>query len=81
MTAKSEVMQLMTVRQVAQALHIHPNTVRRWSDKGILPSYCISARGDRRFKKEDVGLLLFESWLFDYDKVSINRKNNLLIHV
>ena len=70
---------LLTVGQVARLLHIHPNTVRRWSNKGILESYRICDRGDRRFRKEDVDLLLFESWLFDYDKVSINRKNNLLI--
>ena len=79
MTTESEVKQLMTVREVAQALHIHPNTVRRWSDKNILPSYRISDRGDRRFKKEDINTLLFESWLFNYDKVGINRKNNLLV--
>ena len=72
---------LLTVGQVARLLHIHPNTVRRWSNKGILESYRISKRGDRRFKKEDVNQLLFESWLFDYDKVSVNRKHNLLVHV
>ena len=70
---------LLTVGQVARLLHIHPNTVRRWSNKGILESYRISKRGDRRFKKEDVNQLLFESWLFDYDKVDIKRKNTLLV--
>ena len=72
---------LLTVGQVAGLLHIHPNTVRRWSNNGILESYRISKRGDRRFKKEDVDLLLFESWLFDYDKISVKRKGNLLVHV
>ena len=72
---------LLTVGQVARLLHIHPNTVRRWSNKGILESYRICDRGDRRFRKEDIGLLLFESWLFDYDKISVKRKDNLLVHV
>ena len=81
MTSNQESNELLTVGQVARLLHIHPNTVRRWSNKGILESYRICDRGDRRFKKEDVDLLLFESWLLDYDKVSINRKDNLLIHV
>jgi excisionase family DNA binding protein len=71
---------LLTVGQVARLLHIHPNTVRRWSNKGILKSYRISKRGDRRFRKEDVALL-FESWLLDYGKNNVNRKDNLLIHV
>ena len=71
---------LLTVGQVARLLHIHPNSVRRWSNKGILESYRISKRGDRRFRKEDVALL-FESWLLDYGKKSVKRKDNPLIHV
>ncbi len=72
---------LLTVGQVARLLHMHPNTVRRWSNKGILESYRICDRGDRRFRKEDIDLLLFESWLFDYNKISVKRKENLLVHV
>ncbi len=72
---------LLTVGQVARLLHLHPNTVRRWSNKGILRSYCICGRGDRRFKKEDINQLLFESWLFDYDIKSIKCRDNLLVHV
>lgn len=39
---------------VAQLLGLHCNTVRRWSDKGILKVYRIGPRGDRRFHREDV---------------------------
>ena len=81
MTVDLDSANLLTVGQVARLLHIHPNTVRRWSNKGILESYRISKRGDRRFRKEDIDLLLFESWLFDYDKISVKRKDNLLVHV
>lgn len=49
---------LLTVREVAELLHIHNNTVRRWSDEGLLKSYRISRRGDRRFKKEDINRFL-----------------------
>jgi excisionase family DNA binding protein len=45
---------LLTVREVARLLNIHCNTVRRWSDQGIIRSYRISIRGDRRFKREDI---------------------------
>jgi len=72
---------LLTLGQVARLLHLHPNTVRRWSNKGVLKSYRICGRGDRRFKNEDVNQLLFASWLFDCDIKSIKRKDNLLIHV
>jgi excisionase family DNA binding protein len=80
MTSNQESNELMTVGEVARLLHIHPNTVRLWSNKGILESYRISKRGDRRFKKEDVALL-FDSWLLDYSRKSDNRKDNLPIHV
>jgi len=72
---------MLTVGQAARLLNLHPNTIRRWSKKGILKSYRISSRGDRRFRKEDVNQLLFESWLFDYDVKSIEHNNDLLVHV
>ena len=51
---------MLTVRQVAKRLNIHINTVRRWSNKGIIKSYRIGPRGDRRFRSEDIALLLFK---------------------
>lgn len=50
--------ELMKPGEVAHLLNIHINTVRRWSNEGILKAYRISSRGDRRFKKEDVLNLL-----------------------
>ena len=44
----------LTVREVACFLNIHANTVRRWSDLGILKSFCVGPRGDLRFKREDL---------------------------
>jgi excisionase family DNA binding protein len=51
---------MLTVREVAQLLHIHTNTVRRWSDRGVLKAYRITQRGDRRFRREDVARFLAE---------------------
>ena len=45
---------LLTVGEVAQLLHIHKNTVRRWSDEKIIPSFRICRRGDRRYKLDDI---------------------------
>jgi len=45
---------MLTVGDVAQLLGLHVNTVRRWSEKGILKSHRIGPRGDRRFWREDV---------------------------
>lgn len=49
---------MMTVREVAELLHIHTNTVRRWSDRGIIKAYRITSRGDRRFRREDISHFL-----------------------
>lgn len=45
---------MLTTSDVARILSIHINTVRRWSNQGVLKSYRIGSRGDRRFKKEDI---------------------------
>ena len=51
---------MLTVREVSQLLHVHSNTLRRWSDQGVLKAYRIGPRGDRRFKPEDIAVLLLE---------------------
>ncbi len=43
---------------VARLLNIHTNTVRRWSRQGILKTYRVGPRGDRRFMPKDVLNLL-----------------------
>ena len=46
--------ELLTVGQVSNMLNVHPNTVRRWERQGLLDSYRIGPRGDRRFRHDDV---------------------------
>lgn len=60
MLPKNEIMPMLTVKDVARLLHIHVNTARRWSDQGILKSYRITRRGDRRFRLEDITRYLAE---------------------
>lgn len=45
---------MLTVSKVADSLNVHPHSVRRWADSGMLQCYRIGFRGDRRFKPEDV---------------------------
>jgi len=51
---------MLTIREVAQLLNLHINTVRRLSNKGMLKAYRIGSRGDRRFRREDVDGFLKE---------------------
>lgn len=52
---------ILRVGEAAQMLDIHSNTVRRWNNKGILKSYRIGSRGDRRFRREDIDSFLKEA--------------------
>jgi len=45
---------MLTIQEAAHLLHVHANTVRRWSNSGQLRAYRIGRRGDRRFKQEDI---------------------------
>jgi excisionase family DNA binding protein len=45
---------MLTTSEVAHLLNVHINTVRRWSNLGILKAYRLGSRGDRRFKREDI---------------------------
>ena len=63
-TAKKQVRNkpsaLLTTGQAAELLNVHVNTIRRWSNKGILETYSIGSRGDRRFKLRDINNLLIK---------------------
>ena len=45
---------MLTITEVSRLLNVHPNTLRRWSNKGIIKTYRIGSRADRRFWKDDI---------------------------
>jgi excisionase family DNA binding protein len=51
---------MLTTKEVAQLLHIHPNTLRRWGEKGRIVVYRINTRGDRRYRRKDIVRFLAE---------------------
>lgn len=55
-----QVSSMLTVQEVSQLLRVHGNTLRRWTRQGIIKAYRIGPRGDRRFRPEDIALLLLE---------------------
>jgi excisionase family DNA binding protein len=68
---------MLTIKEVATLLHIHVNTVRRWSDHGIIKSYQINRRGDRRFRQRDIAHFL-NRLNHKYNYSSESRRNNPL---
>jgi excisionase family DNA binding protein len=68
MLVKDEIIPMLTINDVARFLNIHINTARRWSDQGIIKSYRITRRGDRRFRQEDIARFLSEFNDFEMEK-------------
>ena len=52
---------MLTVKEMASILNIHPGTVRRWEKKGLLKSYIIGPHHNIRFSQEDILDLLDNS--------------------
>ena len=50
----------LTTSDIAHLLNLHINTVRRWSDNGIIRSHRIGPRSDRIFYWDDITHLLKE---------------------
>ena len=55
--------ELLTLREAANILKVHPNTLRLWDKKGVLKAVRIGIKKARRYRKEDI-------------KAFINRQNN-----
>ncbi len=74
MANHKEIDPMLRARDVAHLLNVHINTVRRWSNQGILKAYRVGSRGDRRFRQEDItSFLLQESRI-----AKVRRRGTLL---
>jgi len=49
---------LLTIRQAAEVLNVHVETLRRWDKSGKLKAIRINKRGDRRYKPEDLETII-----------------------
>ena len=45
---------LLTTSEAAAMLNAHPNTIRRWTESGLLNCYRVGPRGHRRFRIEEL---------------------------
>lgn len=51
---------LLRIQEVSQLLNVCGNTLRKWSDSGIIKTYRTGIRNERRFKREDIFALIVE---------------------
>jgi len=50
----------MSITGVAAILGVHPNTIRRWSDEGLIPCFRLGPRQDRRFEQQRVMEMMYK---------------------
>ena len=49
---------LLTIRQAAEVLNVHVETLRRWDKAGKLKAIRVNERGDRRYNPEGIEKIL-----------------------
>jgi excisionase family DNA binding protein len=47
-----ELPELLTIKEVTQLLHVHPNTLRNWEKEGLIDAIRLGPRRDRRYQKQ-----------------------------
>lgn len=52
--AISNMTNLLTIKQAAEYLSVHPNTLRNWENDGKLKAVRLGSRKDRRFELEEL---------------------------
>ncbi len=86
MASHKDIDPMLTASDVARLLNVHVNTVRRWSNQGILKAYRIGSRGDRRFHEADIASFLLQEskiasmreWGSTFERLSSTDGNELV---
>jgi excisionase family DNA binding protein len=50
--------EIITLREACEILRCHPNTLRKWDNKGFLKAIRFGTRGDRRYRRSDIEKVL-----------------------
>jgi excisionase family DNA binding protein len=46
--------EIITLAEASEILSVHPNTLRKWDNKGFLKALRYGTRRDRRYRKSDI---------------------------
>ena len=58
---------MLRTGEACRILCVHSNTLRRWSEQGVIKAYRLGPRGDRRFRLEDITALFTAESRFNSD--------------
>lgn len=54
MAKDTEIPELITLKEACEILKVHPNTLRSWDKKGVLPAVRIGIKKIRKYRKIDI---------------------------
>ena len=52
--SKTKKEEIITLAEACEILGLHPNTLRKWDNKGFLKAIRFGPRKDRRYRKSDI---------------------------
>ena len=52
MTPTTDIQELLTIKEAAKLINVHPNTLRNWEKEGKIQAVRIGTRRDRRYPKQ-----------------------------
>ncbi len=71
---KHQLPKLLTIKQAAEILNVHSETLRRWDKRGKLKAIIVNERGDRRYDPKDIEAIL------NNKKINMNRQTPKCIY-
>ncbi|HAG27497.1 TPA: DNA-binding protein [Patescibacteria group bacterium] len=54
MTTNQDLPELLTIKEAARMINVHPNTLRNWEKDGKIQAIRIGSRRDRRYPKQTI---------------------------
>lgn len=54
MTTNQDLPELLTIKEAARMINVHPNTLRNWERDGKIQAIRIGTRRDRRYPKQTI---------------------------
>lgn len=54
MTTNQDLPELLTIKEAAWMINVHPNTLRNWERDGKIQAIRIGTRRDRRYPKQTI---------------------------